>query len=68
MKSHLVHELVHDEGCPCHISAVFHKGNEGIEDEYLWKENDNRTDTSDNAVYKHCLQRTVRHRVAYPAS
>lgn len=38
VKSHLVHQLVHNEGCACHIAAVLHERYEEVEDEDLGEE------------------------------
>ena len=61
MKTHFVHQLIHDKCGTSHVARVLHIGYEEIEDENLWQENDNRTDTAYHAIYQHSLQRTIGH-------
>ena len=65
VQSHLVHQLVHDECCTSHVSAVFHERYEEIEYKNLRQEYDYRAYASDNAVDKHVLKRTACHVVGY---
>ena len=64
MKSHLVHELIHDECGTCHIAGVLHNRDEEIEDKNLWQEHDDRAHTTDDTVYKHCLDGSLWHQAS----
>ena len=59
VKPHFVHEFVHDEGGACHISTVFHEGNEEVEDENLRQEDDYGPHTAYHSVYKHVFDRAI---------
>ncbi len=61
-----MHQFVHDEGGTRHIAGVFHKGDEGIENQYLRQKDDDGSHASDDAVDQHSLQWTIIHRLAYP--
>ena len=61
MQPHLVHQLIHDEGSTRHITTVFHVRDEEIEDENLWKEDDNGSHTTNDSVDKHVFHRTIGH-------
>ena len=64
MQSHLVHQLIHDEGCTSHISRILHIRDEEIENQNLWQEHDHGTYTTNHTIYQHILHWSVRHRIA----
>ena len=64
MQAHLVHQLIHDEGGTSHISRILHIRDEEIQNQYLWQEYDDRTNTTNHTIYQHILYRSVRHRIA----
>ena len=64
MQTHLMHQLVHDKGCSCHIARVLHQRDEEIENQDLWQEDNHRAHTAYDAIDEHCLQRTFGHAVA----
>ena len=68
MQSHLVHYLVHDECCPCHVAGILHEGYEEVKNQDLWQEHDDRTYTTNNSVGNHSLERSVGHVAAYGSS
>ena len=56
-----MHYFVHYEGGSRHISGVFHKRDEGVEDEDVGQEHYHTAHTADYAVDEHILYRTVGH-------
>ena len=61
-----MHDLIHDEGSTCHITGVFHEGDEGIEDQDLRQENDDGTNTCYGAIHDHGFHRTIGQDVVQP--
>ena len=61
VKSHLVHQLVHDEGSTCHIARVLHVGDEEVEDENLRQEDDDGSHASDDSIDEHVFHWSVGH-------
>ena len=64
MQSHLVHQLVHDEGSAGHVARVLHQRDEKVEYQDLWQEDDDAAHTAYDTVDEHRLQRTFGHRPA----
>ena len=56
-----MHDFIHDKGSPGHISRVFHKRDEGIEDQDIGQEDDDTAHTADDSVDQQVFQRTFRH-------
>ena len=61
VQPHLVHQLVHDKGCPRHVAGVFHQRDEEIEYEYLGQEDDDGAHATDDAVDDQRAQRSLGH-------
>ena len=53
VEPHLVHELIHDEGCARHISRILHQRDEEIENKNLWQEDDDRPHATDYSIDNH---------------
>ena len=65
MKSHLVHQLVHNERCAGHIATVFHKGDEKIENQDVRQEDDDGAYAGYDAVGQQRAQWTFGHIVGH---
>ena len=65
MQSHLVHQLIHDEGCPRHIARIFHEGDKGVQYQDIRQEDDNASHAADDSIHQKVFQRSVAHRVAH---
>ena len=61
MQAYLMHQFVHDEGRPGHISGVLHQGNKEIQNQDVGQENQDASGTGDEAVYHQVFQPAVRH-------
>ena len=61
MQPHLVHHLVHDESRSCHVTRIFHKCDEQVENDDVGQKNDHPSHPADNTFDKKVFQRTVCH-------
>ena len=61
VQPHPVHQLVHNERRPCHISGILQKGNEKIEEKYIGKEHKHTSDSPYYPVHHHVLPPAGRH-------
>ena len=62
------HELVHQEGRPRHVAAVFQDGQEAEENHDLGQEDDDRADAFKHAVDQQACQRAGREKIAHLVS
>ena len=68
MQSHAVHQLIHDEGCACHVAGVLHERYEQIEYQDVGQKDDDAPHAADYSVYYQVLEYPLGHRVAYPVA
>ena len=68
VEPHLVHEAVHDEGGPGHISRIFHETDEEEENEDVGQKDNHSAHTADDAVGYQVLERAVVHQAADEAA
>ena len=61
VQTHLMHDLIHDEGRTSHITRILHPRDEGIEYHDVRQEHNHTTHSGQNAVHQQVFQRSVAH-------
>ena len=68
MQSDSMHDLVHDKSCPSHIARVFHEGDEEVENQYIRKENNDTTYSTQYTGYDQIFLHSLMHKAVYLGS
>ncbi|MPM40749.1 hypothetical protein SDC9_87397 [bioreactor metagenome] len=56
-----MHQFIHDERCPGHVSRIFHKRDKRVQYHNVRQKNNNTPHSADNAVYQQILEWSFRH-------
>ena len=65
MQANPVHEFVHDESCAGHVAAVFHDGDEKVQDHAVGEEHQHAANAGNDAVHYKVLEPAVGHESAH---
>ncbi|MPM39471.1 hypothetical protein SDC9_86104 [bioreactor metagenome] len=65
MKSHLVHNLIHNKCSTSHVAGIFHQRNTEIQNQNVGQKYDNTSYSAYDAVNQHVFQRSFTHVVLY---